>query len=153
MKGAEEDRDQGSGVRIQDTGYRIQDTESKEKMEETFTTKIDLWLQVLERIKKERPTLYSALSDGKVEIRDDILLLVFENSFAPNKRIADKDENKRLIEEAIYGIIKQRINFSTKLLDGKEGVNIAKKAILLDERKEADTFEKAKSIFSAEVIK
>jgi DNA polymerase III subunit gamma/tau len=147
-----EGKSQVSGIRYQESSVR-QDTESKEKIEEISTTKIDVWPQVLERIKKERPTLYSALSDGKVEIRNDAILLVFENSFAPNKRVADKDENKRLIEEAIYGIIKQRINFSTKLLDRKEEVNIVKKAILLDERKEVDTFEKAKSIFSAEVIK
>jgi len=156
-----ESRCQVSGVRGQEAGGRNQEEEvrsqklevSKEESpqpmvhsqqiavgrEETSATKIDLWPQVLERIKKEKPPLASALIDGKVvEVKDDEILLSFERVFAPNKRIADKDENKKLIEDIIYGIIKQRIKFSTVLLDGNQ---------------EADIVEKAISIFDAEVIK
>ncbi|MBU2462433.1 DNA polymerase III subunit gamma/tau, partial [bacterium] len=116
-----------------------QEAIGREEREETSATKIDLWPQVLERIKKEKPPLASALSDGKVtEVKNNEILLRFEKVFAPNKRIVDKIENKKLIEDVIYGIIKQRIKFSTTLLDGKE---------------EADIVEKAISLFSAEVIK
>ncbi|MDI6703589.1 MAG: DNA polymerase III subunit gamma/tau [bacterium] len=136
------------------------DKESKVEVKEAPLYDLEgfskIWEQVLERIKKEKPSLESVLRNAKiVEITDNVVTIGFNKESSFSKQMVEK--NKDLIEEVIRKVTDKDFILKPVLiheeLDEKSSLKLDKKDELSTILEAEPMVKKAMEIFKGRIVK
>jgi DNA polymerase-3 subunit gamma/tau len=87
-----------------------------EKEEISLQSLKDRWIEVLERIKKNKLSLWSLIKDGEViSLEDDTITVEFQNGRNFHKKQTERKENLNLIQQALGDIYGQPFQLKFEL--------------------------------------